>query len=105
MGTGLFDVVYATPLKTARGITKEKLEEIFSNNPLKKGIKRENITEHKIEYVFPDYVVRIVDRAYEGLEEILALKKEEDFVYVTGSLYLVGEIKEQNNPKEKDKKL
>ena len=103
--SGLFARVYAAPLKISRGITKEKLEEIFSNNPLKKGIKRENITEHKIEYVFPDYVVRIVDRAYEGLEEILALKKEEDFVYVTGSLYLVGEIKEQKNPKEKDKKL
>lgn len=103
--SGLFACVYAAPLRISRGITKEKLEEIFSNNPLEKGIKRENITEHKIEYIFPDYVVRIVDRAYEGLEEILALKKEEDFVYVTGSLYLVGEIKEQNNPKEKDKKL
>ena len=71
------------------------MEEIFSKNPLEKGIKRENIVEHKIEYVFPDYVVRIVDRACDGLEEILALKEEEDFVYVTGSLYLVGEIKEQ----------
>ena len=105
IGSGLFACVYAVPLKISRGITKEKLEELFSNNPLKKGIKKENITEHKIEYVFPDYVVRIVDRAYEGLEEILALKKEEDFVYVTGSLYLVGEMKEQNNPKEKDKNL
>ena len=105
IGSGLFACVYAAPLKNSRGITKENLGELFSNNPLEKGIKRENIAEHKIEYVFPDYVVRIVDRAYEGLEEILALKKEEDFVYVTGSLYLVGEIKEQNNPKEKDKNL
>ena len=103
--SNLFDYVYAAPLKIARGITKEKLEKIFSHNPLEKGIRKEKLTEHKIEYVFPDYVVRIVDRAYEGLEEILALKKEEDFVYVTGSLYLVGEIKEQKNPKEKDKKL
>ena len=95
MQSGLFACVYAAPLKISRGITKENLEEIFSINPLEKGIKEENITEHKREYVFPDYVVRIVDKAYEGLEEILALKEEEDFVYVTGSLYLVGEIKEQ----------
>ena len=105
MQSGLFACVYAAPLKISRGITKENLEEIFSINPLEKGIKEENITEHKREYVFPDYVVRIVDRAYEGLEEILALKEEEDLVYVTGSLYLVGEIKEQNNPKEKDMNL
>ena len=102
--SGLFDVIYAAPLKISRGITKEKLEEIFSNNPLEKGIKKEKITEHKIEYVFPGYVVRIVDKAYEGLEEILSLKKEKDYVYVTGSLYLIGEIKKQRNPKENNKR-
>ena len=100
--SNLFDYVYAAPLKIARGITKEKLEKIFSHNPLEKGIRKENLTEHKIEYVFRDYEVRIVDKAYEGLEEIMSMKKTEDFVYVTGSLYLVGEIKEQDNPKEKD---
>ena len=103
--SNLFDYVYAAPLKIARGITKEKLEKIFSHNPLEKGIRKENLTEHKIEYVFRDYEVRIVDKAYEGLEEIMSMKKAEDFVYVTGSLYLVGEIKEQDNPKEKDKIL
>ena len=100
--SNLFDYVYAAPLKIARGITKEKLEKIFSHNPLEKGIRKEKLTEHKIEYVFRDYEVRIVDKAYEGLEEIMSKKKTEDFVYVTGSLYLVGEIKEQDNPKEKD---
>ena len=103
--SNLFDYVYAAPLKIARGITKEKLEKIFSYNPMEKGIRKENLTEHKIEYVFRDYEVRIVDKAYEGLEEILSLKEGKDVVYVTGSLYLVGEIKEQNNPKEKDKIL
>lgn len=103
--SNLFDYVYAAPLKIARGITKEKLEKIFSHNSLEKGIRKENLTEHKIEYVFRDYEVRIVDKAYEGLEEIMSMKKAEDFVYVTGSLYLVGEIKEQDNPKEKDKIL
>ena len=103
--SNLFDYVYAAPLKIARGITKEKLEKIFSHNSLEKGIRKENLTEHKIEYVFRDYEVRIVDKAYEGLEEIMSMKKAEDFVYVTGSLYLVGEIEKQNNPKEKDKIL
>ena len=94
IGSGLFEVIFAAPLKSVRGITRERLEEIFSVNPLEKGIKNENLTEHKIEYIFHDYKVRIVDRAYEGLEEILSLKKEEDYVYIAGSLYLVGEIKE-----------
>ena len=94
IGSGLFDIIYAAPLKIARGITKERLEEIFCVNPLEKGIKNENLTEHKIDYIFHDYKVRIVDKAYEGFEEILSLKKEEDYVYIAGSLYLVGEIKE-----------
>ena len=94
IGSGLFDIIYAAPLKIARGITKERLEEIFCVNPLEQGIKNENLAEHKIEYIFHDYKVRIVDRAYEGFEKILSLKKEEDYVYIAGSLYLVGEIKE-----------
>ena len=93
MESALFDYVYAAPLKIARGITKDNLEKIFSANPQEKGIRKEKLTEHKIEYVFRDYEVRIVDRACEGLEEIMSLKKAEDYVYVTGSLYLVGEIK------------
>ena len=72
--SNLFDYVYAAPLKIARGITKEKLEKIFSHNPLEKGIRKEKLTEHKIEYVFRDYEVRIVDKAYEGLEEIMSMK-------------------------------
>ena len=70
----LFEYIYATPLKTTRSIRREELENIFAYTDLK---------------------VRILDSAYEGFQEILSLKKEEDYVYVTGSLYLVGEIKER----------
>ena len=70
----LFDHIYASPLKTARRIEREELERIFADT---------------------DPKVRISDSAYEGFQEILSLKKEEDYVYVTGSLYLVGEIKER----------
>ena len=66
----LFSYVYAAPLKNIRGISKEELENITS-----------------------DLEVRISDSTCEGLREIISLKKENDFVYVTGSLYLVGEIK------------
>ena len=45
--SNLFDYVYAAPLKIARGITKEKLEKIFSHNPLEKGIRKEKLAEHK----------------------------------------------------------
>ena len=68
--SGLFSYVYAAPLKNIRGISKEELENITS-----------------------DLEVRISDSTCEGLQEIISLKKENDFVYVTGSLYLVGEIK------------
>ena len=68
--SGLFSYVYVAPLKNIRGISKEELENITS------GLE-----------------VRISDSTCEGLQEIISLKKENDFVYVTGSLYLVGEIK------------
>ena len=98
-------IVYAAPLKTSRGITRESLEKIFADNPMEKSIRKEKNAEHKIEYIYHDYIVRIVDKACEGLEEILSLKEEQDYVYVTGSLYLAGEIKEQINPKGKDIRL
>ncbi len=69
--SGLFDYIYASPLKNTRTISKRDITDIF---------------EHK--------KVRVADSAYEGLQEIVSLKNEEDLVYVTGSLYLVGEIKE-----------
>ena len=77
----LFDYVYAAPLKTSRGISKDELKEIFA--------------ETFLENTISDRQVGIFDNAYEGFCKILSLKKDEDFIYVTGSLYLVGEIKEK----------
>lgn len=67
----LFEHIYAAQLENARGLAKTELENIFR-----------------------DQKVRIAHNACEGLKEILSLKKEEDFVYAAGSLYLAGEIKE-----------
>ena len=78
--SGLFDFIYAAPLKNVRGIGKKELEYIFD--------------EYKFEDNHKKNKVMILDSSYEGLQEILYLKKEEDIVYITGSLYLAGEIKE-----------
>ena len=67
----LFDEIYAVPIKNVRGLLKSDLEEIFLGEK-----------------------VRILDSAKEGLKEVLEVKLEEDMVYITGSLYLAGEIKE-----------
>lgn len=87
----LFDCVYASPLKTARGISRDELEKIFA--------------EKSLENIVTDRKVGIFDSAYEGFGKILSLKKDEDFVYVTGSLYLVGEIKEKYSEDSTDEEL
>ena len=87
----LFDCVYASPLKTARGISRDELEKIFA--------------EKSLENTVTDRKVGIFDSAYEGFGKILSLKKDEDFVYVTGSLYLVGEIKEKYSEDSTDEEL
>ena len=104
----LFDYIYTSPLKTARRIEREELELIFAD----KEVDREGTAGSNIENTVDvenvcksakcdlkstdaNYKVRIFDSACEGLKEILSLKKKADYVYVTGSLYLVGEIKEQ----------
>ena len=106
--SGLFDVIYAAPLKNVRGIGKKELEYIFADYMVEKGEDEKSGSEqfcldHDIdngkncEYRLEDNLKRnkvmISDSAYEGLQEILYLKKEEDVVYITGSLYLAGEIK------------
>ena len=74
----LFEYIYASPLKTERRIEREELERSLINT-------------------VPGCKIRIFDSVCEGFREIISLKKEEDFVYVAGSLYLVGEIKEMNS--------
>lgn len=71
VNSGLFDRIYAATLKNTRSIEKKDLENIFK-----------------------DQKVSIADTAYEGLQEMIALRSKEDLIYVVGSLYLVGEIKE-----------
>ena len=95
----LFSYIYAAPLKNVRGISKEELENILytgNTESREDEIKLQFGVNKKIndENIASDFKVRILDSACEGLQEIMSLKKENDFVYVTGSLYLVGEIKE-----------
>jgi len=104
LGSGLFDIIYAAPLKTTRGIVKKELENIFADNRIIEekakiiDLKIDNdIEKNKLENTVNDCKIRILDSACEGFREILSLKKQEDFVYVVGSLYLVGEIKEMNS--------
>lgn len=125
LDSDLFSYIYAAPLKNTRGITKKELEKIFcscrmeekdncenqSNNlRLRNNIEENNNRKNELEALADkaevsdnkevkiektDLQVRISDSACEGLQEILSLKEENDLVYVTGSLYLVGEIKER----------
>lgn len=66
----LFEYIYASPLNNVRTIHMQELKEIFDNEQ-----------------------VRIVENACEGLQEMIACKRENDFIYAVGSLYLAGEIK------------
>ena len=99
----LFACIYASPLKTARGIAKEELKKLFADDKAReekvllencKDLEKET-AKVELENTKTDLEVRISDSAYEGLQEILLSKQMDDFVYVTGSLYLVGEIKEK----------
>ena len=71
MSSGLFKNVYAACLRNIRGVKKHQLEAIFLGEK-----------------------VRIVDSAKEGLQEILRKRQLGDIVYIAGSLYLAGEVKE-----------
>lgn len=66
-----FQELYVCCLKNARGLKKEELEQIFFGEK-----------------------VKMIEGTRECLQEILQLRKEEDMVYIVGSLYLAGEIKE-----------
>lgn len=71
MGSKLFHHTYVCCIKNARGLKKKELEAIFSGEK-----------------------VKMIEEAEESLQEIVSLKKEQDKVYIVGSLYLAGEIKE-----------
>ena len=80
--SGLFYQVCAAPLENERGLTRQELENLFENSK-----------------------VLTFDDVPRGLEAILALKGQDDFVYAAGSLYLVGEVKACLEKKQRKEKL
>lgn len=69
-GSGLFDGAMVAGIRNIRGVEPELLKRRFEG--MKCGFARDTA---------------------EALDDLLAEKKEEDFIYVVGSLYLVGEVK------------
>lgn len=72
MDSGLFSRIYTAPVDNARGVGTEKLEQIFADAA----------------------DARHVGTPQEALREMLKDRGALDFVYVAGSLYLVGQLKE-----------
>lgn len=72
--SGLFSHILVTQMKSNRAVTAQRIAEVFAQhtgNP-----------------------VRSCQAAKEALEEALAARKSGERIYIAGSLYLVGEIKE-----------
>lgn len=69
--SGLFEYIQAVPLENKRGLSKEKLRSLFGH-----------------------WQIRVGEDVPTALKELLGLRKQEDIVYVAGSLYLVGQVKE-----------
>ncbi len=68
----LFDTIYTAPIDSVRGITEDKLKQLF------KGAAK------VIHATSPQW----------ALEEMLDDRGVEDYLYVAGSLYLIGQLKE-----------
>lgn len=78
LDSGLFRQVAVTHLQSARSASLESLKELFEH--------RNKETD--------SYAYTLHENADTALKELLQRKKPGDRVYVAGSLYLVGEIKE-----------
>ena len=70
--SGLFDVIYTAPLSSDRGVSGEELEALF------KG-------ECKLKYYQTPEM---------ALKDMLNDRGADDYLYVAGSLYLIGQLKE-----------
>lgn len=70
--SGLFSWIYTAPIDSARGVGTEELEQIFDG------------TVHVIHAGSPE----------EALREMLEDRGVDDYLYVAGSLYLIGQLKE-----------
>ena len=70
--SGLFDKIYTAPIDSARGVDVKDLELLFEG------------VEHVIHAGSPE----------EALTEMLDDRGVDDYLYVAGSLYLIGQLKE-----------
>ena len=70
--SGLFSKIYTAPIESARGVGTKELEQIFEG------------TVH----------VTHVGSPQEALQEMLKDRGADDYLYVAGSLYLIGQLKE-----------
>ena len=68
----LFDVIYTAPIDSARGVEAKELELVFAD-----GLD-----------------VRHVKTPQDALSEMLDDRGVDDYLYVAGSLYLIGQLKE-----------
>ncbi len=71
-GSGLFDEIYTAPIASERSVSGEDLKELFG-------------ADSKVSYF---------DTPQEALLEMLRDRGTEDCLYVAGSLYLIGQLKE-----------
>ena len=72
MDSGLFDMIYTAPIDSARGVDTKELELVFAGG--------QN--------------VRHVESPQKALLEMLDDRGVDDYLYVAGSLYLIGQLKE-----------
>ncbi len=70
--SGLFSMVASAHIDNSRGLAAESLKKILN--------------------IFPDLFIG--DSIYEAYRELLDAKTDEDILYVCGSLYLIGELKD-----------
>ncbi len=80
VSSGLFEEIIITQLHTSRSVTADRLEDILQQ--------------------YPDIRYRLTEDASEALEQVLREREQETVndrprIYVAGSLYLVGEIRER----------
>ena len=72
VGSGLFEYIYTAPIASERSVSKEDLEELFGVNAN----------------------VYFYDTPQNALLGMLRDRETEDCLYVAGSLYLIGQLKE-----------
>lgn len=72
--TGLFTKIAVTQMQTGRGLSLSRLQSLFAE--------------------FPGCDCRLYENTETAFHELLCKKRQDERIYIAGSLYLVGEIKE-----------